>query len=179
MLDAGCGGGRVALALQERGHDVVGIDTSPGAVAVSAARGVVDVHRRSIASMRTADGPFDAVALFGNGFGLLRDARHAVWLLRRLAAVAPSGVILGTARDPYRTEDPAQLAYHTRNRAAGRMSGQSRFRLRFRDERTPWFDFLFLSLDELETLAGEAGWTVRTAHEDPDGRYAAVLGRAG
>ena len=32
VLDVGAGGGRVALYLQEKGHEVVAIDSSPGAI---------------------------------------------------------------------------------------------------------------------------------------------------
>jgi SAM-dependent methyltransferase len=39
MLDVGCGAGRVALELQEHGHDVVGIDISPLALGVARRRG--------------------------------------------------------------------------------------------------------------------------------------------
>ncbi|HEX6844831.1 MAG TPA: methyltransferase domain-containing protein, partial [Actinomycetota bacterium] len=180
VLDVGAGAGRVALALQERGHDVVAIDTSEGALAVCADRGIRHVDRRSVSSLRATDGPFDTFALFGNGLGLLRDERYARWLLGRFrSAGSPSCRILGTARDPYRTDDPAHLRYHARNRALGRMGGEMRFRLRFRAHRSAWFDFLFLSVPELIGLAGTNGWEIATLHEDADGRYGVVLTPSG
>jgi SAM-dependent methyltransferase len=44
VLDLGCGAGRVALYLQERGLDVTAVDVSPGAVEVCRARGVRDAR---------------------------------------------------------------------------------------------------------------------------------------
>src|ERR1043166_856906 len=51
VLDVGCGAGRVALYLQERGHDVVAIDISPLAVKTCRLRGVRDARVCSITSV--------------------------------------------------------------------------------------------------------------------------------
>ena len=40
VLDIGCGAGRHSLYLQERGHDVLGIDVSPLAIEICKQRGV-------------------------------------------------------------------------------------------------------------------------------------------
>jgi SAM-dependent methyltransferase len=44
VLDVGCGGGRVCLHLQARGLDVVGIDSTPGAIDCCRRRGVKDAR---------------------------------------------------------------------------------------------------------------------------------------
>jgi SAM-dependent methyltransferase len=176
VLDVGTGAGRVALALQERGHDVVAIDISEGAIDVCSDRGVRDVRLRAASSIRAADGPFDTFVLFGNNLGLLRDARHAVWLLRRLrTAGSPTSRILGSGRDPHRTNEPHHVAYHARNRARDRLPGQMRFRLRYLEHRTRWFDYLFPSPAELRSLAASGGWSLTEVVEDDEGRYSALL----
>ena len=43
VLDIGCGPGRHALYLQEKGHEVVGIDNSPLAIEVAKKRGLRDL----------------------------------------------------------------------------------------------------------------------------------------
>ncbi len=70
VLDVGAGAGRVSLHLQERGHEVVAIDISPGAVEVCRRRGVRDARLCRFEDVGPELGVFDTVVMWGNNFGL-------------------------------------------------------------------------------------------------------------
>jgi SAM-dependent methyltransferase len=179
VLDVGCGPGRVCLHLQQRGLEVIGIDVSPGAVEVSRRRGVRDARLLSIDDVDESLGVFDTIVMFGNNFGLFGSAAKANRLLRRFHRITSRrGRIVAETRDVYGTDDPGHLAYQARNRERGRMGGQIRIRVRYRDLATPWFDYLMVSPDELRELAEHAGWTVARIL-DSDDTYVAVLERSG
>src|SRR5947207_11823097 len=122
VLDVGAGAGRVALHLQEKGLDVVAIDSSPGAIKVCRKRGVKDARVLRIEDVDESLGLFDTVVMFGNNLGLLTSRAKGRRLLRRLQRVTTDRArILGEILDPYTTKDPVHLAYHERNRKRGRM----------------------------------------------------------
>jgi SAM-dependent methyltransferase len=175
VLDVGVGAGRVALELQRRGHDVLGIDVSPLALRVARKRGV---RRTKLLPLDEVDGKlgtFDTVVMFMNNFGLLESEAKAKRLLRRLHGVTSErGRIVATTVDSSRPRD--HRAYQQRNRDRGRMPGQVRFRLHYRLKKTPWFDWLFVSPKELEALAGATGWRVRClVRKEGESFYALVL----
>jgi SAM-dependent methyltransferase len=176
VLDVGCGAGRVALHLQQKGHDVVGVDTSPLAVRVCRERGVKQVRELSITQVDRRLGAFDSIVMYGNNLALLGSPTGGRRLLKRLHGLTrEGGRIVGETIDPYQTSEPVHLAYQRRNRRAGRMSGQIRIRVRYRTYATPWFNYLFLSQSELTTLIDGTGWRLGRVYESGGPGYVAVL----
>ena len=176
VLDIGAGAGRVALHLQERGHEVVAIDVSPGAVELMRERSVRDARLLGIADVGPELGTFDTVVLYGNNIGLLASPQKGARILRRwLKATSDDARILGTSVFLYDTQDPVHLAYHERNRRRGRHPGQLRLRIRHGELATPWFDYLILPPDELDALAREGGWHVTRTFTGDGPIYSAVL----
>jgi SAM-dependent methyltransferase len=178
VLDVGCGGGRVCLHLQERGLEVVGIDSSPGAIQFCKQRGVRDARERSIDALDPLDGQFDTIVLLGQNFGMAGSPVRAHRLLRRFSQISTTrGRIVTEMFDPHSLDDPVQRRYLERNRSRGRMPGQLRVRIRYRDLATPWLDWLQLSRDELQSLLKGTDWFLsRTLGEGPS--YIAILDRS-
>ncbi len=161
ILDIGCGAGRIGLYLQDRGHEVVGIDNSPLAIEVCKRRGLKHTKVASITSLSSRLGFFDTLVMFGNNFGLFGNRRRARWLLRKFRQMtSQTGVILAETVDPYRTDKPHHLAYHAENRARGRMSGQICLRARYLTYKTPWIDYLMVSQKEMKEILKGTGWQV-------------------
>ena len=173
VLDVGVGAGRVALELQARGREVVAIDVSPGAVEVARNRGVSDVRLLAFEEVDASLGHFDTVVMYGNNFGLFGSRAKARRLLRRLRPFVAR--IVATSNDPYASEDLAHFAYHERNRGRGRMSGQLRLRVRYRDLVGPWFEYLIVSPDEMADIVESTGWQLRRLVRDEGSYFVAVL----
>ena len=173
VLDVGVGAGRVALELQERSREVVAIDVSQGAVQVARRRGVRDVRLLALEDVDESLGQFDTLVMFGNNFGLFGSRAKARRLLRRLRPFVRR--IVATSNDPSKTDDPVHLAYHERNRKRGRLPGQLRLRIRYRDLIGPWFEYLIVSPDEMAEIVEGTGWEIRHLIRDEDSVYVAVL----
>jgi len=163
VLDVGCGAGRHALSLQERGHDVTGIDLSAGAVDVARDRGVEDVRELDVADVADefAPGTFDSVIMLGNNFGLVGTADRAPGILRGLADVATDdATLVAQTRDPTATDDQHHLEYHEYNRERGRLPGALRMRVRYGTLATPWYDYLMAQSETMVDLASETPWAL-------------------
>ena len=161
VLDIGCGVGRHCLYLQEQGHHVLGTDISPLAIQTCKSRGLKNALISPITQLSSKMGTFDTILMMGHNFGLVGNYKSARWLLKRFAAMTTdTAKIIAETMDPYQTTEPVHLAYHQFNRDRGRMSGQLRLRIRYRQYTTPWFDYLFVSKAEIEDILDDTMWQV-------------------
>ena len=135
VLDIGCGAGRHGLHLQALGHEVVGIDESPLAVAICRERGLRYAEVLRVTKVAPRMGAFDTLLMLGNNFGLFGNPGRGRWLLRRFGRLCCRGArLIAESVDPCQTDDPVHLAYHARNRARGRPPS---IRLPYPSTRTP------------------------------------------
>lgn len=179
VLDIGCNAGRHAIYLQERGHEVVGIDASPLAIKTARLRGVRRARVLSVTQIKPRLGMFDTILMLGNNFGVFGSPARARRLLRRFRQLTtPKARLVVESRDVYQTNEPLHRRYHTMNRRRGRMSGQIRMRVRYKNLVTPWFDYLMVSKSEMEAIVSETGWKVEQYFDGPGPGYIAVLSRS-
>ncbi|TLP74221.1 class I SAM-dependent methyltransferase [Nesterenkonia sphaerica] len=99
VLDAGCGTGRIAGELHQRGHTVYGVDADPVLLAAAAQDhpgphyAVADLTELELAKMG-ADHPVDAALLAGNVMVFLAPGTETQVLRRIRACVRSEGFII-------------------------------------------------------------------------------------
>lgn len=176
VIDIGCGAGRHALYLQEKGLDVLGIDLSPLAIDVSQARGLRNAEVLDISGISRELGRFDTFLMMGSNFGLFGNLSRARRLLKRFHAMSgPDGRIIAESADPYDTDSPYHLAYQKRNRERGKFSCQLRIRVRHQTLKSAWFEYLKVSREEMRGILGGTGWKVERFIPEEGTVYAAVI----
>jgi 2-polyprenyl-3-methyl-5-hydroxy-6-metoxy-1,4-benzoquinol methylase len=179
VLDIGCGAGRHSLYLQHKGFDVTAIDNSPGAIEVCKLRGLKNAIVKAIADVdEFGPNSFDTILMFGNNFGLFGDAENAKLILNKLSRITSSEarIVAGTC-NPYRTDNREHLEYHELNRRRGRMPGQIRMRVRYGKTIGSWFDYLFVSPDEMQKIVADTEWQIEEFIGTEEVNYFAVISK--
>ena len=178
VLDVGLGAGRHSLWLQERGHNVVGIDLAPLAVEVSRLRGVRDARVMDVTKMDFPGRHFDTVLMMGANLGIVGEVPEIQGVLSSLDRVTkPDGIIIGSTRDPLTTENPAHLAHHEMNRRRGKPPGLVKIRVNFRDVKGEWFEFLMMGEELLAEILVPTNWKVSKIYGYGNGDYIAILSK--
>ncbi len=177
VLDVGAGTGLHALALQSRGLTITCIDICPEAVDIMVERGVATAV---CADIFTFDrGPFDTVLMLGHGIGMVENLDGLDRFLHHVSSLSdPRGQVLLHSMDVRATGDPANLAYHEANRAAGRYVGETRIRFEFDGQPGPYCGWLHVDCETLTKRAAPLGWRCEMVLEQAGGDYVARLSRA-
>jgi SAM-dependent methyltransferase len=176
VLDIGCGAGRHALYLQLKDFSVVGIDSSPLAVKVCKLRGLKKARVMSLENLSFKPNTFDTILMLGGNFGLMGNPKKARRLFKRLGRItSENAIVIAETRDPYKTDNPLHLEYHRLNRSRGRLSGQTRIRVRFEKTVTRWIEWLIVSKEEMEQLINGTGWKISLIIDSEDAGYVAII----
>ncbi len=170
ILDVGAGSGTHALYLQDLGFDVTCIDVSAGAVDVMKKSGL---KAEKINFFSYNKQKFDTLLMLMNGIGIAgklsnleRTLLHAKSLLNK------GGKILCDSSDiKYLYEDEDGSLWMDLN---SEYYGNFRFQMKYKKEKGPWFDWLYVDFDSLFTAAKNVGLkAVRL--EEIDDHYIAEL----
>ena len=176
VLDIGSGAGRHVLYLQKKGFRVLATDISPRAVKVCRLRGVKEAKVVPIERLGPRLGLFDTILMMGNNFGHFGSFSKARRLLKQFHRfTSPGARIVAECLDPYGTKNPFHLAYHRFNRRRGRMAGQLRIRVRYANLASRWFDYLFVSRQEMREILRGTGWHIARFIEPRGANYVAVI----
>lgn len=153
-IDVGCGPGRMAEALAERGHDVLGIDVVDEAARLTRDRGVAALRHDVFAAL-PHDGRWTTALLADGNIGIGGDP---VRLLRRVARLLePGGRVVVDLAAPG-TETVSAWAL-----------------LRCGDDTSRPFRWSTVGVEAIEELALDAGLRLRTLQVSVDDRWTAVL----
>ncbi len=181
ILDIGCGVGRVGLYLQGKGLNVTGIDNSPLAIRICKARGLRKAKVLPIENIgRFPPHSLDTIIMFGCNFGLFGNFSRARRLLKIMHQItSPNALLIAESNDIYKTKDLVHLAYQKQNRKNGKMPGQLRIRIRFRNYIGDWFEYLLVSPAEMKKILAGTGWKVKKLIRSKKAMYVAIIGKVG
>ncbi len=175
VLDIGCGAGKYSLHLQNQGHDVVAVDSSRGAVITARHRGVRQALIMPPEALPGELGLFDSVIILGGVFTLLGPAARLQNVLAHLHSLTKDdALILATVGDPHRINHSKPKHSGRRTRLRNGLPQVNRIRLRYRQEVSPWRDYLLLSEEKLAEVVQFAGWELQDTVAD-NHYYLAVM----
>lgn len=178
VLDAGCGPGRALGPLAEHGAEVLGIDESPGAVAIAREWTGRPAVVGDLTSLPLAAGAVDAALFLGTHVGTGGTIETFRRLLDELdRALAPGGRVVADLYDPTAVEAD-DLRTYLDGRWLEDGVATRRFRLRYDDEADRWRTLVMASPSALESIVAPTPWSVAEVERGEDTRYLFVLERA-
>ncbi|HLV92564.1 MAG TPA: class I SAM-dependent methyltransferase [Aequorivita sp.] len=149
ILDVGCGAGSHALYLQNKGMDVMAIDTSPGAIEVCNLRKLKNT--KNIDLLKLNDETFDTILLLMNGTGIFQNLVNTSKYLQHLKTLLnPNGQILIDSSDlkyMYDSSEEGGILV-----PADRYYGELEYTMRYKEIVSDAFDWLYVDEKTFENI---------------------------
>jgi SAM-dependent methyltransferase len=160
ILDMGCGAGRHAIWLQNKGHDITGVDFSPLNIKICRLLGLKDARIMNLFDLKLKE-KFDTILLMFNGFGLAGTIPETKKFLKSLYKItSKKGIILASTYYYTQTKNPAHLNYHKNNRNKGLPPCQIKMRHIYRNQKGPWHHLLMVLPKEAKDIVKGTGWKI-------------------
>jgi SAM-dependent methyltransferase len=174
VLDVGAGAGRHALALEQRGLEVVAIDISPTCTTLCTLRGVKDARCFDVMTLDSTDqlGTFDTIFFGMQTIGVAGGIEPLGRLLERLQnCLAPGGEIIVDSSALREAWDGDETDLSPKR-------GEIVLSTRYHGLRGAPFPWLYLAEDDLDHVSTRVGLEMETLDRVEGGEYLAVLKRA-
>ncbi|MEM7367317.1 MAG: class I SAM-dependent methyltransferase [Bacteroidota bacterium] len=154
VLDIGAGVGSHSLFLQNLGHEVVALDTSPGLISVMEARELAHPVHMDLWEYPPAS--FDTLLLMMNGIGIVGDLKGLNRFLQKAPDwLAPGGQILLDSSDIRYLYEEGDLTYPVSSK---RYYGIIRYQMIYKDSQSDPFDWLYIDFERLSRHAEMFGF---------------------
>lgn len=164
ILDVGAGAGVHSLELQDRGFEVFPIEVSEGAVRYMKQ---VGLNARKINFFDLKDEQYDTILMMMNGIGIAGTlANLEKTLIQAKSLLAEGGKILCDSSDiKYLYEDEDGALWVDLN---SEYYGNFRFQMKYKKDKGPWFDWLYVDFDNLFKAAKNVGLKAKRLYENED-----------
>ena len=179
VLDIGSGAGSHTLWLQKQMIDVTAVDHSKGCIEVMIKRGVKRVVERDIydpIAIGFKEDHYDTVLLLMNGIGIAESLDKLSAFLNLLKdLLSENGQILFDSSDLkyLYLEDDGSLMIDLN----GPYYGEMKFRYEYKNEKGPWFKWLYIDEQLMEDFAKKAQLKMEVLYRGDNSDYLARLTR--
>jgi len=172
VLDIGCGAGSHALYLQEKGVDVMAIDTSKGAIEVCKLRGINNAVQIDLLELNEVT--FDTILLLMNGTGIFQKIDRIDQYLQHLKTLLkPNGQIIIDSSDlRYMYDSTEEGAILVPN---NRYYGELEFIMKYKNKSSEPFNWLYLDENIFEAAAANCNLNFKVLERGDNFDYLAKL----
>jgi len=164
ILDVGAGAGVHSLELQDRGMEVFPIEISGAAVTYMKQIGL---NARKVDFFDLKDEKYDTILMLMNGIGIAgRLSNLEATLTHAKSLLNPGGKIICDSSDiKYLYEDEEGAMWIDLN---SEYYGNFRFQMKYKQDKGPWFDWLYVDFDNLFKAAKNVGLKAKRVFEEED-----------